>query len=367
MFRDFPPDIGGPATYAVKIAGELNKLRYPVSVISYTDHFLPPDLVSYPVYGIRRINTLNNYFRYFLKVLTVGIRAETLYVLDTFSAALPSVMANVFLKKRLVIRVGGLFSWEQSYQHGWTDMNFDNFYTSRTSFVAELLKKFEAWIINQALTVITNSNYMKKVLVKAGVDKKKIHIIYNTFEAASVKTIKRIKLNKLHTLRLLSAGRLVPWKNFDKLILAVKDLPNVNLCLVGDGPLKKPLENIISKFNLKHRVRLIGQVSHTKMMDYYDRYDVFVLLSSFEGMSHQLLEAMSRNMPIIASDIEPNREVLADYKDCEFVSINRLTANAIKKAIEKLSLKEKIKSLHHQALFNRFNPTLLFNQTYKLL
>jgi len=81
------------------------------------------------------------------------------------------------------------------------------------------------------------------------------------------------------------------------------------LVLVGDGPMRDELAELALNFDCRDGIVFTG---HRKdAFSLMAAFDVFVLASSFEGMSNSLMEAMSLGLPCVASDIPPNRELIA--------------------------------------------------------
>ena len=100
----------------------------------------------------------------------------------------------------------------------------------------------------------------------------------------------------------VSVGNLVPIKAFDILIEAfakVKD--NANLLIVGDGPEKEKLQNIIKKLDLDAQVKLLGQLDRVKINEIYQKSHVFVLASQSETFGVSYVEAMYAGLPVIAT------------------------------------------------------------------
>lgn len=93
--------------------------------------------------------------------------------------------------------------------------------------------------------------------------------------------------------RIIFLGRLAHPKRPDLLIEAIKSLPNVQLDIVGDGPLK----NRCQQFN---NVKFIGAVDG---FDGFNNYDLFALISDSEGMPMSALEAASAGVPILLSNV----------------------------------------------------------------
>lgn len=104
--------------------------------------------------------------------------------------------------------------------------------------------------------------------------------------------------------RFVTIGRLSPEKNQEELINAfarlVKDNPDVMLYILGNGPLKKNLENQISGLNLSDKVILTGNLSNP--FGLLAQGDCFILPSIHEGQPLVVFEARVCHLPIIISD-----------------------------------------------------------------
>lgn len=108
-------------------------------------------------------------------------------------------------------------------------------------------------------------------------------------------------------LQLLNVGRMVRLKGQSILLEAVallrgRGIPAV-LTIVGEGPLRNELEQIIEQLELASAVRLAGYVGQDDIAAYYDQADVFCLPSLREGLPVVLMEAMARGLPVVASGI----------------------------------------------------------------
>lgn len=89
-----------------------------------------------------------------------------------------------------------------------------------------------------------------------------------------------------------------------------KSLPNLHLMIAGDGPDKSYMEKYIAKHHLKS-VKLIGQFPHSELPALFSASDVFLIPSLLnEVLPYTLLEAMSCQLPVIATRIPANSEAL---------------------------------------------------------
>ena len=107
---------------------------------------------------------------------------------------------------------------------------------------------------------------------------------------------------------LLNVGNLSPQKNQQILINAMADIPDAVLAIAGDGPLAAELE--YSGRAVGDRVRLLGRVPIDEIADVYAMADVFVFPSRYEGRPLALLEAATAGLPILATPIPENVEVV---------------------------------------------------------
>jgi glycosyltransferase involved in cell wall biosynthesis len=87
---------------------------------------------------------------------------------------------------------------------------------------------------------------------------------------------------------------------------------NFKFLIVGSGPEMNKLKIIIKNMKLENDVFMTGQVGQTEVYKYYLAADIFVKNSSYEGLSHILIDAMYYGKPIITTDIGGNRELIAD-------------------------------------------------------
>ncbi len=110
------------------------------------------------------------------------------------------------------------------------------------------------------------------------------------------------KYNKKENNQLLFVGRLEPVKGVFDLVDVFKLIKTkeVSLTIVGDGSLKKELEDIIKKEKLN--IKLTGYLSGNKLKEEYKKASLFIMTSFEESFGLVLLEAMSYQTPCIAFD-----------------------------------------------------------------
>lgn len=102
---------------------------------------------------------------------------------------------------------------------------------------------------------------------------------------------------------LLSAGRLVPEKDYQTFIHAFDQLRmrwNVRLMILGEGPQRTHLEKLTRELGIEEITAFPGNVENP--FSYMYRSAVFVLSSTREGLSNALIEAMACGTPVVSTD-----------------------------------------------------------------
>ncbi|PIT86863.1 MAG: hypothetical protein COU33_00860, partial [Candidatus Magasanikbacteria bacterium CG10_big_fil_rev_8_21_14_0_10_43_6] len=109
-----------------------------------------------------------------------------------------------------------------------------------------------------------------------------------------------------------SIGRLSYQKNYEFLITewpAITTLfPNAMCIIIGEGPEKSKYEALIKALHIEKECLLVGSIE--KAQRYLKAFDLFVMPSRYEGLSIVLIEALFANVPILASDVNSNAEVV---------------------------------------------------------
>jgi glycosyltransferase involved in cell wall biosynthesis len=115
---------------------------------------------------------------------------------------------------------------------------------------------------------------------------------------------------------LLFVGRIVYQKGLDLLIKALSTLRDLNwqLTIVGDGPYLSVIQALAAELKINDRITFAGWVQKDQIEGYYQKANLFVFPSRHEGMSNALLEAMAMGLPVVASDIAGNDELVVPEK-----------------------------------------------------
>ena len=106
-------------------------------------------------------------------------------------------------------------------------------------------------------------------------------------------------------------ARLVPVKNHAMLLRALVQMKiPVVAFIVGDGPLRSELEQMVDDIGVREKVRFLGEVRTERNLNWY--FDVAVLCSLSEGFPNSVIEAMAAARPIVATDVGGVRDAVQE-------------------------------------------------------
>ena len=152
----YPPKFGGPAQYAKNLKDQFEKMRNVVVVKTFTvEDYLPT--------GLRHL-----YF--FLKILPTVLASDIIIALDTFSVGLPSVAAATLFNKKIIIRTGGDFLWEQYVERTNKKVLFKDFYTKEKnhfSIKENIIYILTSWTLRRASFVVFSTEWQRDIFLSA--------------------------------------------------------------------------------------------------------------------------------------------------------------------------------------------------------
>ena len=169
--------------------------------------------------------------------------------------------------------------------------------------------------------IIAVSYFSKSLARNAGAKEDRISVIYNSSDESRFFVRDKLTCRKKFSLPtekriILFVGNFIRRKGIYTLIDSLRTvntvIPDFLAILVGGGEEQPAIKSRILEYGLSEKVKLYGRVSEGNLPYLYNSADVFVLPSTMEGHSVALLEAMASGLPIVASDIEGNRESLED-------------------------------------------------------
>jgi len=296
------PDIGGPATYVPNLARRFTQLNMDVRVISLTDevNVLRPFEPWQTIFVPRNINKLK---RTMEVVKTIRKNMHECDYIFSNGLFIETALASFFSKRSLTAKIVGDPVWERTINKNKVNLTIEEF-NSKPIFGSN---RFLRILYNFALrkfTKITTPSYGLAELVSGwGIDN--VKVIHNGTECLSNENT-RIDFD------VVSVSRLVSWKRVDVLIRACQ-IANLSLLVVGDGPEMENLKKLSKELDAS--VLFLGQVGKEASIASIRRAKIFALLSTYEGLSFSLIEAMMLKKRILVSNAAGNLEVIRDGID----------------------------------------------------
>ncbi len=372
----FSPDIGGPASYAQTLANRLS-VSNKVTVLTYSSVWSSSLDLKLPFRVVRIWNRWPKGIKhvlYFAKAFIEAKKCNVVFALNAVSAGVPARFAARILKKKFIVKIVGDYAWERAISAGKTSLLLNDFQVEPRRGWPKVLHNIQFQVCKGAHAIIVPSEYLGHIVGGWGIQRDKIHVIYNGTDFNPSKLSKeeaRKKMNVAGNI-ILSAGRLVPWKGFRMLIKIMPKLTSINqffkLIIIGDGPERKNLEAIIKNMGLERKVQLLGRKSQSELADYISASDIFILNTGYEGFSHQLLEAMCAGIPLITTNAGGNKEIIHQGENGFMVKYND-EFNLIE-AVRTLWSSEETRerfSREGKKTAEYFNVEKMFDQTIDLL
>jgi len=165
----------------------------------------------------------------------------------------------------------------------------------------------------------------KIVFIPNGVDKKLLAF-----------PIKLSHYNQDSKISVLTVASLIPRKGIDTIVQAIKLVNSsiIKLIIVGGGPEESNLKQLVNRLQLNSVVSFVGSVPASNIGKYLRSADIFILASYSEGRPNVILEAFAAGIPVLASDIDGNRELINCGKNGLLFTPG--SANALSKRLSEL-------------------------------
>ncbi len=192
-----------------------------------------------------------------------------------------------------------------------TDINvFPSFPTIRPLIV---------WSLRKAAGIIAVSRSLKNAMIDLGLPAEKICVIPNGVDTNRFHPLPQLEARR--TLGLpnegkiaLSVGSLTVAKNHALLISAFAKLAGhtlgAKLFIIGDGPLRLGLEELICKLGLQEKVMLVGAQPNQELAVWFSAADVSCLVSSREGWPNVIMESIACGTPVVATRVGGVPEII---------------------------------------------------------
>jgi phosphatidylinositol alpha-1,6-mannosyltransferase len=307
---EYPPQIGGIASHTFNLADSMN-----ASDIIVWAPKMQGDLIfdqqnpwktfrGRPYAKLFWPRWLKWYFQ--IKKIIISEKVDLLVIQHALPGGYVGYMANKFLKIPYVV-----------FFHG-SDLEMA---------VKNKIRKLGV-VCKNAKQVIVSSNFLKNKLLSSLGNLQNIVVgnpapgrHFLVAPAEENKSLLKSKLALEGKKVIISVGRFDEGKGFPRLLKAMikvsEQVPSAVLLLIGDGPKKNYISELIKKFNLENIVRYVGAVPNHELPIYYAISDLFVLLphkdqNREEGWGMVYLESAACGVPAVAGNVGGVSEAIED-------------------------------------------------------
>lgn len=319
---EFPPLGAGASTATWHIGKELVAMGHRISVLTTgfqnnTGYCFEDGMHVFRCPGIRKKKSESNIIEMlsfdvsafmFLPWVILRQRIEGCIVFFSFPCGPLGLWANLLFRIPYVISLRG----------GDVPGN-----ERRLDRIHHVLTPLRRLIYRKSLAVVANSQGLKKLAEKA--DRHCVHVIPTGIDTSFFKPLKSRGGNS--GIWFMFAGRLSIQKNLFTMLDQLAHLKRmiqeeINIHMVGDGPMKKKLQKAAKDLGISENIEWHGWVDKNRLLELYQQSDCFINPSFCEGMPNAVLEAMSCGLPVIASNVPGNNDVISDGENGILYDLN---------------------------------------------
>ena len=163
-------------------------------------------------------------------------------------------------------------------------------------FKKQIIKILIKFTFKKADACVANSKYISKKY------NQHFDLKFQSINPPSFKKLFPFKKNKKKQICFGIVSRLSKEKKIDTLISILPELQGKPMLkIVGDGPEKEKLKQLVEDLNLKKRVKFLGSYNPNKIKNVFKNFSYFINTSDFEGFPNSVVEALSSGVPVVAS------------------------------------------------------------------
>lgn len=197
--------------------------------------------------------------------------------------------------------------------------------------MASYLRKLSKPILNQAISIVSPSNYFKKEIIKFLPDYPAEKIFVSPSGGVNTTLFAPSKNRTNHEVFIMGfVSRIDKGKGWDLFLNALNDMRqkygNVKGIIAGRGAQTKEMMDLISQLDLNNFVDYVGPVPHDKLPSVFTQMDCFIFPSMRESLGLVGLEAMACGIPVIASDSHGPTDYIEDRKNGLFFSTGDISS-----------------------------------------
>lgn len=204
------------------------------------------------------------------------------------------------------------------------------------------------WILRNCDYVTVTGTNSREVLVRKGIENKKIFILPNTLD---FRLFEGLSLNKKYDL--ISLGRITGEKHLDVFVELIailkKQNPEIKGAIGGTGPQLRIISDLVKRLDLVSNIDIKGFVPEKDLVTFFNLGKIFVLTSETEGFPRTIIQAASCGIPVVASRVGDIDDVIDHNINGFLIDDYRNIAEYAERAVQ---------LLNDSTLYNSFSERL---------
>lgn len=290
------------------------------------------------------------------------IKKEKIDIINSnnFSPALAGSVLSSLTSIPHITTIHDIFSlYGKDFQRQWKKQSD----TSKLNVM--LTPFFEKLVTNLKHNCVhTVSETTKDDLVKLG-EKKPIHVIHNSVDIRKIYEIS-------NPFQLIYVGRLLFYKNLEVAIKAIniaKDSERrIKLVIVGNGPHKKTLEELVQRLELQQQVEFKGYLDEHEKTRLIASSHALVFPSLCEGFGLVILEAFAQERPVLVSNVRPMSDIVIHNITGYVLDPHdeKTWADHFLKIINNKEKTEKMGKAGNELLKSKYNQEIMYQNIMKV-
>jgi glycosyltransferase involved in cell wall biosynthesis len=298
----WPPEVGGPASHGPEFGRFLVDRGHRVCAVTTARKARAVD-PGFPL-------TVSRSDRHLLirmpagamAVIAAARRADVIYATGMYAR---SAFASLIHRVPLVLKLVNDPAYDRARSLGVFSGTLEEFQGCRTPSSVRALKWLRRVTLSRASRVVIPSRFFADMACGWGLEAERISVVPNPAPLIDRRTSReelRARLG-IGFPTFVFVGRLVDAKNLPLAITALRSVPEAELVVIGDGPVREDLMRVIANSGVGERVSLKGALPRGAAIEWLRAADAAILPSRFENFPHAAVEALAAGTPVIATAV----------------------------------------------------------------
>lgn len=307
---DFFPSIGGQGRHLYEIYKRIShNQKYRIFVFSPSNNKFEKHIQIFK-------RTQNYFFGNILFSILLNFRINKIikkYKIDLVH--LHGGPGGIFLFTRLKIPV--IYTAHHTY--------YQQYKYIKSEFWKIIFKPFENYGYHLSKKIICVSKSTKNILIQYyNIESNKISVIPNGIDKNKFFNTNKGKINNT----IFFVGRLDKRKGIDFLIKTIPvvktKINNIKLYIAGTGKYYLKLNKFVLNNNLSKNVFFLGKISDKELLDWYNKVQIIIIPSVFEGFGITAIESMACGTPIISTNTDGLSDLIINNSNGILVEYNNV-------------------------------------------